>query len=255
MKEFQYIPFRYGNVVIGGKVYNCKVMETKFQNGKYLVSVNVQSLGERDVPFESIFGNMDDFKKGQHCTPSKVTPNKITCNNRTYPYIYDEETETARAKYYIKTDNGIEEHEVSIKDVVIDSWACIHTTAIPQDAFGSPSEVIRFKGFIEVDKDGNEKSIGGIGKVIEFDDAQTKAMEQLVEAFKNCEDNGVKLRYDTENGVLRAYRQIPNIKYDYDYYGDMGINAMRFSELHEVYPLYGSYDGDAVVFETKEESK
>jgi hypothetical protein len=195
---------------------------------------------------------MEEFKNGHPYTPNKVTPNKIKCNKRTYPYIYDEETETARAKYYLKTENGIEGHEVSIKDVTIDTWGCIHTTAIPQDAFESPSEVIRFKGFIEVDKDGNEKNIGGIGKVIEFTDQQSKALEQFKEAVKNCEDNGIKLIFDTEDGVVRAYRCYDDIVYEYDWCGEVDINTIRPRELTTLCSMSGCYCDDVITLENEE---
>lgn len=250
--KFEYVCTRNVSVLVGKKLYECRLSHTQFTNGEFdHVNVTILANGKtKNVKFSDIYQDADAFKEDGKpiVTRSLTNPTTIGCNGKSYPF----NAETLVAKYWVMDEEGPVEKEVKVGSFIISPWGEIRTDCIPTDTYTSKSETIRFMGVTKVDENGIEKKLGGVGKALEFTDEQGKAITALKNALMECKNANVSLVYDTNDSAIFAYRNDVGIDMDTDWYDALPIHGMRPNECHEVGGITPSYDGDILLI--KEQS-
>ena len=251
-KKFEYVWTRNVSVLVGKKLYECRLNHTQFTTNGEFDHVNVTILANgktKNVKFSDIYQDADEFKNGKTIETHFLTkPNSIGCNGKSYPF----NPETMTAKYWVMDEEGPVEKEVKVGSFIITTWGEMRTDCIPMGTYTSKSETIRFMGITKVDENGNEKKLGGVGKALEFTDEQDMAITALKNALTECKNTNVSLVYDHEHGVIYAYRNDVGIDMECDWFDTMPIHGMRPDECHEVGSITPSYDGDILLI--KEQS-
>lgn len=250
-KKFEYIGTRCVSVLIGKKLYDCRLSHTQFTYGEFdYVNVTILANGKtKNVKFSDIYQDTDEFKNGKSMETRILTnPTTIGCNGKSYPF----NPNTMTAKYWVMDEEGPVEKEVKVNAFIISPWGEIRTDCIPTDTYTSKSETIRFMGITKVDENGDEKKLGGVGKALEFTDEQGKAITALKNALMECKNANVSLVYDTNDSTIFAYRNDVGIDMDTDWYDALPIHGMRPDECHKVGSIPPSYDGDILLI--KEQS-
>lgn len=246
-KRFEYIWTSNLSVLIGKKLYECRLNHTKFTDGEF-DSVNVTILADgktKDIKkFTDIYQDADKFKDGKSIEVHHlINPTAIGCNGKSYPF----NAETMTAKYWIMDEYGPAEKEVKVNSCIITRWGQLMTDCIPMDTYTSKTNLIRFMGITKVDGDGNEKRMGGVGKAIEFTDEQGEALDALKNALDALKNANVSLVYDIDDSAIYAYRNDVGIEMENEWNDATPINGMRPDECHEVGGIIPAYDGDILL--------
>lgn len=245
-KKFEYVWTRNVSVLVGKKLYDCRLNHTQFTYGGFdHVNVTILANGKsKNVKFSDIYQDADEFKNGKSIETHFLTkPNSIGCNGKSYPF----NPETMTAKYWVMDEEGPVEKEVKVGSFIITTWGEMRTDFIPQGTYTSKSETIRFMGITKVDENGDEKKMGGVGKALEFTDEQGKAITALKNALMECKNANVSLLLDTNDSTIYAVRNDVGIELENDWYDAIPIHGMRPDECHEVGSITPIYDGDILL--------
>ena len=73
------------NVLIGKKLYECRVNHTQYTNGEF-DGINVTLLANgktKNVKFSEIYKDTETFKDGKPLEPHIVEPTAVECNGKT----------------------------------------------------------------------------------------------------------------------------------------------------------------------------
>ena len=245
-KKFEYVWTRNVSVLVGKKLYDCRLNHTQFTYGEFdYVNVTILADGKtKNVKFSDIYQDADEFKNGKSIETHFLTnPNSIGCNGKSYPF----NPNTMTAKYWVMDEEGPVEKEVKVNAFIITTWGEIQTDCIPQGTYTSKSNIIRFMGITKVDENGKEKNLGGVGKALEFTDEQGKAITALKNALMECKNANVSLLLDTNDSTIYAVRNDVGIELENEWYDATPIHGMRPDECHEVGSITPSYDGDILL--------
>lgn len=242
---FDYVSIQRAEVLIGKKLYGCQVIGTEYHDGECSVIVKVDGQDTtKKTTFKKLFENLEEFKEGKSVTTTRSTQLRVKCNG----YGYEFNVQTMSVKYWVMGEDAPLECETELHKVMIDINGVISTTDIPSGAYPSAFELIRFKGVTKVDSEGNEKTIGGVGKLLEFNDEQNKAIDMLKSALDKCYESGLTLFYDWECGDLRTLINNKCELQDGCFDGPE-INMLLPNECRHIDDIQPMYEGDVIVLQ------
>lgn len=258
--KLTYLKLEKGVAMLSGKLYECEVLGTFYENGKPSAKIRVSKNGKEVDLFcdmTSIYPDVNAYTKNT-TSIEQLASNKgyLMQGHVRFPFkVNEEENEKVELLvdcWIADPAQGAKQIQIRVSTFMTNPWGCyFHTDQIPAGVYTSKQDLIRSIGVAKVDNEGNESIFGGAVEKIQLTDAQNKAIKALELALKGCEKANVKLVYAYDTAHLHAFNgNIPaSVTYcddedttDYNF-----VNAIECQEVQTEMSIPQMCEDDVII--------